>query len=123
MKEKEKKEEEKQEAVLPSEPETAGEEAILTGRAPVAGMGDYHREVTAYTRGQGRLFCTLRGYEPCRDPESVIERSGYDPERDTDNPADSVFCSHGAGFGVKWWEVPKYMHLESCLPREETREN
>ena len=99
-------------------PETAGEEAILIGTAPVAELGAYHREVTAYTRGQGRIFCSLRGYEPCRNTQSVVESIGYDPERDTDNPADSVFCSHGAGYGVPWSEVPRHMHLPGCLPRE-----
>ncbi len=96
-------------------PETAGEEAVLTGVAPVAEMGDYQRELTAYTRGLGRLFCSLRGYEPCREPEKVIAGSGYDPLRDLDNTPDSVFCSHGAAVAVKWDRVSEYMHLESCL--------
>ena len=99
-------------------PETAGEEAILTGAAPVAEMGDYQRELTAYTRGLGRLFCSPRGYEPCRDAETVIRQSGYDPERDVENTADSVFCAHGAGFTVKWDQVSDYMHLDSCLREE-----
>ena len=96
-------------------PETEGEEAVLTGTAPVAEMGEYQRELTAYTRGSGRLYCTLRGYEPCRDQESVAAASGYDPARDTENTPDSVFCAHGAGFLVPWDQVPQYMHLESCL--------
>ena len=99
-------------------PETAGEEAILTGAAPVAEMGDYQRELTAYTRGLGRLFCSPRGYEPCRDAETVIRQSGYDPERDVENTADSVFCAHGAGFTVKWDQVSAHMHLDSCLREE-----
>ena len=103
-------------------PETAGEEAVLTGAAPVAEMGDYQRELTAYSRGLGRLFCTLRGYEPCRDPEKVISESGYDPERDPENTPDSVFCAHGAGFTVKWDRVPSHMHLESCLREERAPE-
>ena len=36
---------------------------------------------------------------------------GYDPERDISNPADSVFCSHGAGFIVPWYEAESHMHL------------
>ncbi len=94
-----------------SAPEQDGEMSVLTGRAPVAGLRDYWQDVAAYTRGLGRLSCTPRGYEPCRDQEAVAEAIGYDPERDADNPTGSVFCAHGAGFNVKWDEVPSYMHL------------
>lgn len=89
--------------------------AVLTGQAPVATMQDYQKEVTAYTRGQGRLLCTLKGYAPCHNAEEVIANTGYDSERDMDNPTGSVFCAHGAGFVVSWDEVDKYMHLESVL--------
>ena len=92
--------------------ETDGEESVLTAAASVAELRHYAREVAAYTKGRGSISCTLRGYEPCRDADSVITAIGYDPERDTENPADSVFCSHGAGFVVKWSEVQSYMHLE-----------
>ena len=70
-------------------PETQGAETVLTGSAPVAGLGDYAREVTAYTRGQGRLNCVFKGYAPCGDQEKVVEALGYDPDRDLENPADS----------------------------------
>ena len=96
-------------------PETDGEEAILYGSAPVEELRSYASEITAYTRGLGRLQCTLRGYEPCRSPGEVIAAIGYDPERDQDNTPDSVFCAHGAGFAVKWDQVPRYMHLSSVL--------
>ena len=96
-------------------PETADGECILTGCAPVAELGDYSREVAAYTGGCGRCFCSLRGYEPCRDAAAVIIASGYDAERDTENPSASVFCEHGAGFNVPWNEVRAHMHLPSCL--------
>ena len=96
-------------------PETLGEEAVLTGTAPVSAMRDYAKEVAMYTRGQGRLLCRPAGYRPCPDAESVIAASGYDPERDVENPADSVFCSHGAGHTVKWNEVPLHAHVESGL--------
>ena len=92
-----------------------GETALITGSGPVAGLGDYALEVAAYTRGQGRLSCTLGGYEPCKDQEGVVAASGYDPERDVDNPADSVFCDHGAGVVVKWDEVFAHMHVDSGL--------
>ena len=95
-----------------SGPLQEGEMAVLTGSAPVSAMRDYQREVSSYTRGCGRLFCSLKGYEPCANAEEVIAAVGYDPEADTDNPSGSVFCAHGAGFVVPWDQVEQYMHLE-----------
>ncbi len=94
---------------------TDGETAVLTGSAPVFTMRNYQKEVSAYSRGMGRLFCTLKGYEPCHDPEAVIKESGYNSETDPDNPSGSVFCSHGAGFVVPWDQVKNHMHLEPFL--------
>ena len=94
----------------------------IEGYAPVTGMRDYQMEVNSYTRGQGHLTCTFRGYEPCRNAEAVIEEIGYDPERDIENPTGSVFCSHGAGFNVPWNQVPEYMHLENQLEKEQALE-
>ncbi|MBQ9197661.1 MAG: TetM/TetW/TetO/TetS family tetracycline resistance ribosomal protection protein [Clostridia bacterium] len=94
-------------------PETLGEAVLLTGSAPVAALRGYAREVVNYTRGQGRLVCALRGYAPCREQEKIAAEIGYDPERDTENSPDSVFCSHGAGFTVKWNQVPAFMHLHT----------
>ena len=96
-------------------PETEGEETVLAGAAPVAALRDYAQEVRAYTRGQGRLLCQLSGYRPCTDQAAVVAARGYDPERDVDNPADSVFCSHGAGVNVKWNEVAARAHVDSGL--------
>ncbi|MBR1483536.1 MAG: TetM/TetW/TetO/TetS family tetracycline resistance ribosomal protection protein [Ruminococcus sp.] len=96
-------------------PETVEDMAVLTGTAPVAAMRGYAREVAAYTRGRGRLVCALKGYAPCHNSDEVIAAAGYDCDADTDNPSDSVFCSHGAGHTVRWNEVPKYMHLPSAL--------
>ncbi len=102
-------------------PETENGVSVLTAAAPVAECADYPREVTAYSRGQGRVSLSLRGYEPCRDTQRVVEKIGYDPERDVANTPDSVFCSHGAGYTVRWDEVERHMHLESCLrPARET---
>ena len=101
-------------------PETEGEIAVIAGSAPVSTMRDYQMEVTGYTKGRGRLSCTFRGYEPCHNAEEVIETAGYDPARDIENPADSVFCSHGAGFNVAWNEVFAHMHIESQLKKRET---
>ncbi len=84
----------------------------LTGTAPASEMRDYQRKVWAYTKGRGRITFTLKGYEPCHNAEEVIEQIGYDSERDIDNPTGSVFCAHGAGFLVKWDEVPEYMHIK-----------
>ena len=78
-------------------------------------MRDYMSEVTAYTRGEGRLFCTVDGYKPCHNQEAVIKARGYDPDADLDNPADSVFCSHGAGVIVKWDQVKEHAHVDSGL--------
>ena len=86
-------------------PEPLGDRSVLTGAAPVSTMGDYAREVSVYTRGYGRLFLQVEGYRPCHNPEEVIADIGYDPDSDLDNPADSVFCSHGAGTIVKWDQV------------------
>ena len=103
-------------------PETRGDETVLTGEAPVAEMKDYPRELTVYTRGLGRIFCSFSGYRPCRNAGEVIAGSGYDPERDTANSPDSVFCSHGAGYVVPWNEVEEHMHLPPCLREEKEPE-
>ncbi len=92
---------------------------ILTGSAPVVTMRNYQKELTAYTKGQGRLFCSFKGYEPCHNTDEVIERIGYDSERDVANPTGSVFCANGSGFLVSWDEVKDYMHVESFLKSRE----
>ena len=96
-------------------PEPQGELTLLTGTAPVAGLRDYWQDVTAYTRGLGRLSCQVRGYQPCHNAEEVIAAMGYEAERDTNNTADSVFCAHGAGFVVPWREVADHADIESPL--------
>ena len=96
-----------------SSPKIDGDMAILEGTAPVAAMRDYQTEVIAYSRGKGRIFLNLKGYEPCHNAEEVIAAIGYDSEADLDNPTGSVFCSHGAGFVVDWNQVEEYMHTES----------
>lgn len=93
--------------------------AVLTGSAPVITMRDYQREVTVYTKGLGRIYCSLAGYRPCHNAEEVIRETGYEPERDTENPADSVFCAHGGGFNVSWEHVREYMHVDSGIVMKE----
>ncbi len=95
--------------------ENAGEHALLTGTIPVAALGDYAAELRGYTRGLGTLSTRLHGYAPCHNTEEVLAANSYDPDSDTDNPSGSVFCAHGAGFHVPWYEVPNHMHLESVL--------
>ena len=95
-----------------AQPEIEGEMSILTGTAPVATMQEYQQDVTAYTRGQGKLSCTLQGYEPCHNEDEVLAASTYDPELDLANPASSVFCAHGAGYIVDWYDVYDLMHVK-----------
>ena len=95
-----------------AQPEIEGEMSILTGTAPVATMQEYQQDVTAYTRGQGKLSCTLQGYEPCHNEDEVLAASTYDPELDMVNPASSVFCAHGAGYIVDWYDVYDMMHVK-----------
>ena len=104
-------------------PEVEGEDSVIVGSVPVATMRDYAREVASYSKGRGRLFCTLQGYAPCHNPEEVMEAYGYNPERDLENPTGSVFCAHGAGFTVPWNEVPEYMHIENQLDKLRIKEN
>ncbi len=94
-------------------PESGEETAVLTGFAPVATMRSYPMEVVGYSRGRGHLSLTLDGYRPCHNAAEIIEAVGYEPEHDLDNPADSVFCAHGAGFVVPWDQVRSHMHVDS----------
>lgn len=96
-------------------PETEGDFSVIKGCAPVSEINEYHSEVTGYTRGRGRLSCIFKGYEPCHNEAEVIEAYSYDSDADVENTADSVFCSHGAGFVVKWDKVPEYAHVESNI--------
>ena len=97
----------------PPETSADGQTATLTGKAPAATMRSYPMEVVSYTRGRGRVSLTLEGYRPCHNAQEVIEAVGYEPEHDLDNPADSVFCAHGAGFVVPWEQVRSHMHVDS----------
>ena len=92
-------------------PESDGITAVITGRAPVSEMRSYQSDVMAYTKGKGKLVLFPDGYSPCHNAEKVITAAGYDPEADLENTPDSVFCSHGAGVTVKWYDVEKYMHV------------
>ena len=93
-------------------PSGDGEYMVLEGEAPVAQMRDYAMDVNAYTHGRGHLSCVFAGYRPCHNADEVIEQFAYDPESDLENTPDSVFCAHGAGYPVKWYKVPEFMHLD-----------
>ena len=100
-------------------PSGDGEYMVLEGEAPVAQMRDYAMDVNAYTHGRGHLSCVFAGYRPCHNADEVIEQSAYDPESDLENTPDSVFCAHGAGYPVKWYKVPEFMHLDYAWHGEE----
>ena len=92
-------------------PENYGENSVITGYAPVVTMRKYREDIAAYTKGQGKITCTLKGYLPCHNQEEIVEAYGYDSEADTFNPTGSVFCAHGAGFYVSYDKVYEYMHI------------
>ena len=103
-------------------PETTGEYSVLKGSAPVETVRDYQRDIISFTRGKGRMNCTLKGYEPCSVSEEIINNIAYDCDGDVDNTADSVFCSHGSSLVVKWDQVYEHMHIESVLKEREEAE-
>ena len=94
-------------------PVPMGELVVLTGSAPVSEMRPYQSQVVSYTRGRGRLSCVVSGYQPCHDADAVIAAVDYDPDRDVNDPCDSVFCAHGSGFNVRWDQVREYMHVDT----------
>lgn len=103
-------------------PETTGQDIVIEGKAPVSKMQDYQLAVTQYTKGKGRMYCSLQGYEPCLNQDEVIHQIQYDSEKDVLNPTGSIFCSHGAGFYVKWNEVKNYMHIDFQYQPQASRE-
>ena len=97
-------------------PEVDGENMVLSGVVPVATMQNYQREVVSYTKGRGRVSCVLQGYFPCHNAVEVVQNTRYEAELDLADPTSSVFCAHGAGFVVPWYEVKHYMHIQTGLP-------
>ncbi len=98
-----------------SMPQTRGDVTKIDGRVAAEAISNYQKELIGYTHGKGKLSCKFSGYDSCRNPEAVIAQIGYDCDADLENTADSVFCSHGAGFTVKWDEVTEHMHIDSVL--------
>lgn len=104
-------------------PPLVGEQtSVLEGTAPVACMQGYVRELLSYTGGRGRFSCRMKGYEPCHNEEEVIAQKGYDPDADLENPSSSVFCSHGAGVVIPWYEADEHMHVEGLIGKVEEEE-
>ena len=105
-------------------PQSVRENTVLTGYAPVRTLRDYFTDVAAYTRGRGQLSCAVRGYETCQNQDEIVASLGYDAERDTDNPASSVFCDHGGSITIPWNEVAQHVHCDSGIhfDKEETEE-
>ena len=95
------------------QPDIENGEAILTGNAPVSALGDYAEQLSAYTKGRGRLLVEMGGYRPCHNMEEVVAEFSYDPDADKRNPTSSVFCAHGAGMIVPWYQVRDYMHVDT----------
>jgi len=98
-----------------SAPQDLGNSIRVTGRGPVSEMNHYQAELQSYTKGRGRISCSFAGYYPCHNTSKVVEETGYDADRDVENTADSVFCSHGAGVNVKWDRADSFMHIDSGL--------
>ena len=103
-------------------PESQGDMSVIRGNAPVSEINDYRSELIAYTNGKGRISFSLSGYKKCHNTEEVISKIGYDGDSDTENSADSIFCSHGAGYVVKWDEVYDHMHLPLTISNREAPE-
>ena len=105
------------------DPDLSAGTAVLTGLVSVAALGNYAAVLASYSRGRGRLSCTLDGYRECHNAEEVIAAAHYDPESDLENTPDSVFCSHGAGTVIKWDKVPEYAHVPLAMSLDEPEED
>lgn len=101
------------------EVETKEDFTYIKGVAPIAYMKGYASEVLSYSKGLGRLICTMSGYRRCVNQEEVIASIGYDCDADYDHPCGSIFCKQGAGFYVPWYEVEQYMHVQSSYAKQQ----
>ncbi len=93
-------------------PEMTETQAIIKGMGPVSKFMNYPEEVVSYTSGKGIIIMRENGYRPCHNATEVTEKIGYEKERDMENTSSSVFCSHGAGFEVKWYDVDSMRHIK-----------
>ena len=94
-------------------PEAAGGRSIVRALVPMSELLDYPAAFAAFTHGRGSLSLAPGDWTPCHNAQAVIGRAGYEPTRDLAHTPDSVFCSHGAGYPVRWDEAPARMH---CRP-------
>lgn len=101
-----------------SQPQTINDVSVIKGEIPVSTMQGYITEFNSYTKGKGKMSFNVCGYKPCHNSEEVIENSEYDFDSDIENSADSVFCTHGSAYLVKWYDVEKYMHIDSFIKPE-----
>lgn len=93
-------------------PQTAGNKALLTGKAPVATFMNYSTELAAFTQGKGMINMTFGGYYRCHNEEEIIAKSSYNKNADPDYSSSSIFCAKGQGYTVAWEEAEAKMH---CL--------
>lgn len=97
-------------------PQMNGDQATVSGKAPVSQMYNYAATLRSFTHGEGQIELVLAGLQPCQDADQVIQDAAYEPTSDLENTPDSVFCAHGAGYPVKWSDVPSHMHVDYCTP-------
>ncbi len=91
-------------------PVQRGVRVTVGAAVPLSEAMSYQQEFAAYTHGRGVLTLHPGGMRLCHNAEEVRMRRAYDAERDVAHTPDSVFCSHGAGYTVKWHESAKFMH-------------
>lgn len=94
-------------------------EVVQRGRCRLAAIYDYPERFASLTHGYGRFAMQYCGHFPCRDQEEVVKQCGYVATEDPDNPCNSVFCSHGAGFPVTWDHVREWAHLAKDMEGHE----
>jgi len=82
----------------------------IRGRGPVETFMDYSTQLASFTKGMGSISLLFDGYDICQNAEEVIERIGYDKNKDRENLSSSIFCSKGTSFVVPWYEAENYMH-------------
>lgn len=93
-----------------SSPETTGDRVIVKGRIPVAEAFYYFDELILFTKGKAQINAVFSGYDVCHNADEVIAKIAYDKDGDRINSSDSIFCSHGSGYIVPWYEARDKMH-------------
>lgn len=105
-----------------SQPQTITDTAVISGEIPASTMQGYITEFNSYTKGKGKISFNVCGYKSCHNSEEIIENTKYDFDSDLENSADSIFCSHGNAFLVKWYDVENYMHIDSFIKPEKSNQ-